>query len=157
MWQSFADEWRGFLATATPDQIEDFMASLAPGEAARLVYAWPLWARHSQMPPAGDWRVWLLMAGRGFGKTRAGAEWVRHLSESGIARSVALVGDTAEDLRQVMIEGPSAVLAITPPDTRPVWRRSLRRLIPNNCAGLNLTMPGLMRLANGPMRRRGTI
>ena len=63
---SFAAEWRGFLATATPDQIEDFIASLAPGEAARLVHAWCLWARPSQLPPQGDWRVWLLMAGRGF-------------------------------------------------------------------------------------------
>lgn len=68
------------------------------------------------------------MAGRGFGKTRAGAEWVRSLATSGTARSVALVGDTAEDVRQVMIEGPSGVLAVTPPATRPAWHRSLRRL-----------------------------
>ena len=68
------------------------------------------------------------MAGRGFGKTRAGAEWVRSIATSGTARSVALVGDTAEDVRQVMIEGPSGVLAVTPPATRPAWHRSLRRL-----------------------------
>jgi len=124
---SFAAEWRGFLATATPDQIEDFIASLAPGEAARLVHSWCLWARPSQLPP-GDWRVWLLMAGRGFGKTRAGAEWVRSLAMSRAAGSVALVGDTAEDVRQVIIEGPSGLLSVTPPADRPVWRRSLRRL-----------------------------
>ena len=73
MWQSFAVEWRAFLASATPDQIDSFIASLAAGEASRLLHAWPLWARDSQLPPSGDWRVWLLMAGRGFGKTRAGA------------------------------------------------------------------------------------
>ena len=125
---SFGVEWRGYLAAATPAQIDRFIASLAPGEAARLVHEWSLWARPSQLPPCGDWRVWLLMAGRGFGKTRAGAEWVRSLATSGTAKSVALVGDTAEDVRQVMIEGPSGVLAVTPPATRPAWHRSLRRL-----------------------------
>ena len=128
VWRNFAAEWRDFLASATPDRIEGFLASLAPGEASRLVHAWPLWARSSQLPPPGDWRVWLLMAGRGFGKTRAGAEWVRGLAGSGAARSVALVGDTAEDVRQVMIEGPSGVLAVTPAASRPIWHRSLRRL-----------------------------
>ena len=128
MWRNFAVDWKDFLAGATPDQIDDFLASLAPGEAARLLYAWPLWARHSQIAPTGDWRVWLLMAGRGFGKTRAGTEWVRGLAESGSGRSVALVGDTAEDVRQVMVEGPSGLLAVSPPRGRPVWHRSLRRL-----------------------------
>jgi len=68
------------------------------------------------------------MAGRGFGKTRAGAEWVRFLAETGTGRSVALVGDTAEDVRQVMIEGSSGLLAVSPPRGRPTWHRSLRRL-----------------------------
>ena len=80
------------------------------------------------MPPPGDWRVWLLMAGRGFGKTRAGAEWVRSLADTRTGRSVALVGDTAEDVRQVMVEGPAGLLAVTPSADRPVWHRSLRRL-----------------------------
>ena len=70
------------------------------------------------------------MAGRGFGKTRAGAEWVRGLAESGAARSLALVGDTEEDVRQVMVEGPSGILAVSPPASRPQWHRSLRRLDP---------------------------
>jgi len=126
--RSFAAEWKAFLASATPAQIDAFLVSLAPGEAARILYLWPLWARQNQLPPPGDWRVWLLMAGRGFGKTRAGAEWVRSLAESGVGRSVALVGDTAEDVRQVMIEGPSGLLAVTPAAGRPTWHRSLRRL-----------------------------
>ena len=72
--QSFAGEWRGLLRGMTPAQIDRFLAGLAAGEAEALVHAWPLWARPSQLAPQGDWRVWLLMAGRGFGKTRAGAE-----------------------------------------------------------------------------------
>lgn len=127
-WTSFAAAWQAHLRQATPAQIDAFIAALRPGEAERLVHAWPLWARRSQLPPPGDWRVWLLMAGRGFGKTRAGAEWVRQLVEGGMARSVALVGDTEEDVRQVMIEGPSGILAVSPTGSRPHWHRSLRRL-----------------------------
>ncbi len=65
--------------------IDRFLAALTPAEAERLVHAWPLWARPAQLPPDGRWRVWLMMAGRGFGKTRAGAEWVRMIAESGSA------------------------------------------------------------------------
>ena len=69
-----------------------------------------------------------MMAGRGFGKTRAGAEWVRMIAESGSAGSIALVGDTADDVRQVMVEGPSGILAVSPSSHRPAWHRSTRRL-----------------------------
>ena len=116
------------MTGATPATIDEFLAALGPGEAERLIHSWPLWARPAQLPPAGSWRVWLLMAGRGFGKTRAGAEWVRWLAENGKAGSIALVGDTADDVRQVMVEGPSGLLAVAPASRRPQWRRSLRRL-----------------------------
>ena len=115
------------MTGATPAMIDDFIAALAPGEAERLVHAWPLWARQAQLPPPGPWRVWLLMAGRGFGKTRAGAEWVRWLAETGQAASIALVGDTADDVRHVMVEGPSGLLALAPSSARPLWQRSLQR------------------------------
>ena len=114
--QSFADEWKGLLHGMSPAQIDRFLADLQPGEAEELVHRWHLWARPSQLPPPGDWRVWLLMAGRGFGKTRAGAEWVRGFAESGAARSIALVGDTEEDVRQVMVDGPSGSNAAIPTD-----------------------------------------
>lgn len=123
-----AAAWRRFVTGATPAAIDEFLATLGPGEAERLVHAWPLWARQAQLPPPGTWRVWLLMAGRGFGKTRAGAEWVRQLAETGTAGSIALVGDTADDVRQVMVEGPSGLLAVAPSSCRPRWQRSLRRL-----------------------------
>ena len=63
-------------------------------EAAKLRYAWPLHARESQLPPDGDWDTWLILAGRGFGKTRTGAEWVRAQVEDGNAHRIALVART---------------------------------------------------------------
>jgi phage terminase large subunit-like protein len=85
-------------------------------------------ARPSQRPPEGDWSRWFLMAGRGFGKTKAGAEWVRDLAENGKAHRIALVAPTAADVRDVMIEGESGILAISRPDRRPIYTPSLRRL-----------------------------
>ena len=85
-------------------------------------------ARASQHPPEGDWTRWFLMAGRGFGKTKAGAEWVRHIAENKLASRIALVGPTAADVRDVMVEGESGILSVSRPDFRPVYLSSLRRL-----------------------------
>jgi phage terminase large subunit-like protein len=89
---------------------------------------WEFWARDAQLPPSGDWRVWLLLAGRGFGKTRTGAEFVRARVGSGRARHVALVAPTAADVRDVMVEGESGLLAVSPDKERPVYEPSKRRL-----------------------------
>lgn len=80
------------------------------------------------MPPEGDWRVWLILAGRGFGKTRTGAEWVRAGAETGRMKRIALVGATAADVRDVMVEGESGLLAVAPPWSRPHYEPSKRRL-----------------------------
>ncbi|SNS16382.1 Large terminase phage packaging protein [Sphingomonas laterariae] len=93
-----------------------------------LVWSWDFWARPSQRAPAGTWRTWLIQAGRGFGKTRAGAEWVRREAERKGAKRIALVGATMAEARAVMVEGPSGLLAIAPPDKRPLWEPSLKRL-----------------------------
>jgi phage terminase large subunit-like protein len=85
-------------------------------------------ARPAQQPPAGDWRTWLLLMGRGAGKTRCAAEWVRHLAESGQARRIALVAPTAADVRDTVVEGESGILAVCPPWFRPVYEPSKRRL-----------------------------
>lgn len=85
---------------------------------------WPFWAHPRQLPPAGDWRVWLMLAGRGFGKTRAGAEWVRALAEGDGNARIALVGATRAEARAVMIEGDSGVMTISPAATRPRWEPS---------------------------------
>src|SRR5690606_9750029 len=79
-----------------------------------LLYEWAVWARPDQLPPAGDWRTWLLLAARGFGKTRTGAELVRARVESGAASRVALGGPTAADVRDVVIGGDSGILAVWP-------------------------------------------
>ncbi|HTW52062.1 MAG TPA: terminase family protein [Stellaceae bacterium] len=91
-------------------------------------------ARDEQKPPPGDWRVWLLLAGRGFGKTRTGAEMVRRLIGMRTARHVALVAPTAADARDVMVEGESGLLAIAPPWDRPEYEPSKRRLTWENGA-----------------------
>lgn len=95
--------------------------------AERLSSDWRVLARPNQLPPPGDWSVWLLLAGRGFGKTRAGAEWVKSQLRAGCNR-LALVGPTAADIRDVMIEGQSGILAISPKHDRPEYEPSKRRL-----------------------------
>lgn len=82
----------------------------------------------AQTPPDGDWQIWLFMGGRGAGKTRAGAEWVRGMVEWG-ARRVALVAPTFNDVREVMIEGPSGLCHVGPAATRPRYEASRRRLV----------------------------
>jgi nitroreductase len=94
---------------------------------------WDLFAHDHQCEPPADWRTWLILGGRGAGKTRAGAEWVRDAARDGRAR-IALVGETEHDVREVMIEGVSGVLAVHPDDERPQWSSSRRRLEWNNGA-----------------------
>jgi predicted phage terminase large subunit-like protein len=102
----------------------------AINQALQEKYEWyaPGRARASQIPPPGDWRVWLLLAGRGFGKTRTGAEFIRAQVMAGEARRIALVAPTALDARSVMVEGESGLLAIGPPQERPEYEPSLHRL-----------------------------
>jgi phage terminase large subunit-like protein len=89
--------------TSLPDTTrKDLAAALSPAEARALLYDWSFWARPAQLPPGGNWRVWLLLAGRGFGKTRTGAELVRARVAGWTARRLALVAPTAADARNVM-------------------------------------------------------
>ena len=88
-----------------------------------------------QLPPSGDWRSWVILGGRGAGKTRAGAEWIRRIAEGarprskGAASRIALVADTYDQAREVMIEGESGILSVSPPDRRPKWVASRRMLL----------------------------
>lgn len=88
-----------------------------------------------QVPPGGDWRSWVVLGGRGAGKTRAGAEWVRAEVEGAVpldpgrSARVALVGETLDQVREVMVFGPSGILACSPPDRRPKWEATRRRLV----------------------------
>src|SRR5262249_22335022 len=89
------------IATSEPRMANSFAARLADA----LETSWPAIARANQLPPADDWQVWLLLAGRGFGKTRTLAEWVCQQAASGEARRIALVAATAADARDVLVEG----------------------------------------------------
>ena len=93
-----------------------------------LEYSWPLVARQNQTPPDGLWTAWMLLAGRGFGKTRAGAEWVRAQVESGRVGRIALVARTPAEIRNTMIEGPSGLLNICPPWAMPEYESTNRKL-----------------------------
>jgi phage terminase large subunit-like protein len=101
-------------------------------EALEAKYEWT--PREAQQPPSDDWRVWLLLAGRGFGKTRTGAEFVRAMVAFGLARRIALVGPTALDARAVMVEGESGLLSVGAPHDRPHYEPSLHRLTWDNGA-----------------------
>ena len=97
-------------------------------EALKLRYAWPLHARDSQLPPEGDWDTWLILAGRGFGKTRTGAEWVRAQVEDRHATRIALVARTLPEAQSIMIEGESGILNISPHWNQPTYEPSKRKL-----------------------------
>ena len=105
---------------------------LSPTEAEEVYNDWRFWARPDQLAPSGDWRVWLILAGRGFGKTRCGAEWVLEQVRRGRQR-IALVGETKADVRDVMVEGESGILAVSGKD-RPLYEPSKRRLTWDNGA-----------------------
>lgn len=114
------------------------LAELTGTERAELRHHWELWARTEQLPPQGDWRIWLVMAGRGFGKTRLGAEWVRRVAADHPEARIALVGSSLGDARAVMVEGESGILACCPPRRRPRFEPSLRRLVWPNGAQATL-------------------
>lgn len=97
------------------------IARLKPQALSELVHFWPLYARDEQLPPRTGWTTWLLMGGRGAGKTRAGAEWIRNLASRGIG-PLALVGQTISEAKAVMVKGESGLFRVTPPDERPLLR-----------------------------------
>jgi phage terminase large subunit-like protein len=134
------------LRQFSPRETLAFLESCNAQELDHLRWKWPLLARADQLPPAAgstDWTTWLMVGGRGAGKTRAGAEWVRAIVHGHPifadrpARRIALVGETAADVRDVMIEGVSGLLAVHPPGRRPQWTPSRRRLEwPNGAVAL---------------------
>ena len=133
----FGANWVGSGDVA--DQ-ETFLNSLTEGELLALPFLFEFWALEHQLPPDGDWRTWVILGGRGAGKTRAGSEWVRSMVEGarpldhGRARRLALVGETVDQVREVMIFGESGILACTPPDRQPRWEATRKRLVWDNGA-----------------------
>lgn len=131
-----------------------WLQNLAPEALEYLRYHWPFWARPEQLAPQGNWYTWLALAGRGFGKTRAGAEWIRASVcgdtplTGGTYQRLAIVAETAADARDVLAEGPSGILAVHPPSYRPIYEPSKRRLTwPNGAVATlyNATEPDQLR------------
>ncbi|MEZ5913087.1 MAG: terminase family protein [Paracoccaceae bacterium] len=124
-----------WLASATPETVDAFLEGLTDASLLALPWLFEFWALPHQLPPDGAWKSWVIMGGRGAGKTRAGAEWVRAQVEGagpfdpGGARRVALVGETIDQAREVMIFGDSGILACSPPDRRPEWQAGRKRLV----------------------------
>lgn len=111
------------------DPVDELLAELTDEQVMALAYDWRgTWARPDQLPPPGDWLVWLILSGRGWGKTRTGAEWIRDQASGERPVRIALVGRTAGDVRDVMVEGESGILAVSPPWDRPHYEPSKRRL-----------------------------
>lgn len=116
------------LAALPDEDRNEILAELSAEEKIALQYKWPFWARPSQLAPEGNWTYWLLMAGRGFGKTRVGAEWVRSIAESGTIGRIHLIAPTNGDIRDVMLEGESGIMAISPNHFMPKYEPSKKRL-----------------------------
>ncbi|PIB25167.1 ATP-binding protein [Amylibacter kogurei] len=113
----------------------EFLDTLSDNALASLPWMFDFWALEHQVPPVGDWATWVILGGRGAGKTRAGAEWVRAQVEGAKAHDpgrcsrVALIGETIDQTREVMVFGDSGIMACSPPDRRPEWIASRKQLI----------------------------
>lgn len=120
------------------------LESLTDEEADELLHTWELWARPNQLEPDAvlpngeHWVTWLILAGRGFGKTRCGAETVIKWVREGTCRRIALVAEDSADARDVMVEGESGILACSPRDFKPQYFPSKRRLVWPNGAQASL-------------------
>lgn len=112
----------------------DIVSSLTETEAALLSYTWPFWARENQLAsptwqlPAGHHNIWMLLAGRGYGKTKTGAETLLEEVQAGRCGRIALVAETAADARDVIVEGDSGILRCAPPWFRPLYEPSKRKV-----------------------------
>ncbi|MGB0507473.1 MAG: terminase large subunit domain-containing protein, partial [Pikeienuella sp.] len=125
-----------FIASLPPDQVEEFLADLSPNAVASLPFLFEVWGHPGhQLPPAGDWITWLILGGRGAGKTRAGSEWIRAQVEGATPQSagkcsrIALIAETIDQAVEIMIRGDSGILACTPDDRRPEYIATRKALI----------------------------
>ena len=135
VWKSLDARFPGIWKKWSWSERANFLARLKPDEADAIRTRWDWFAEpHQKPPPAAangePWRSWLLLGGRGAGKTRAGAEWVRGIvALTSPVMRIALVGETAADAREVMIEGESGILRVYPRRERPIWESGRRRIV----------------------------
>jgi phage terminase large subunit-like protein len=100
------------LEELEPAEMRGLLAQIPPAYLQALEEEWPAWAHEGQLPLKPEWRVWMLLGGRGFGKTRAGAEWVSEMARAHPGAQIALVAATPGEARRVMIDGPGGLLAV---------------------------------------------
>jgi phage terminase large subunit-like protein len=118
----------------TPTKRSSFLQKIEDSAIRAVPWMFEIWALPHQKEPDGDWDTWVILGGRGAGKTRAGAEWVRDLVEGatplskGAYSRVALIGETIEQAREVMVFGDSGILACSPPDRKPIWNATRKCL-----------------------------
>lgn len=136
---------------ATAEDVRAALDSLSADELSAIVHDWDLWARPEQLPPTGDdWATWLIMAGRGWGKTRTLAETTRRLvNQVGHGGRIAIIAPTAADTRDVVVEGESGILNVFPARQRPMYEPSKRRVTFHNGS------LGVLYSAEEPERLRG--
>ncbi len=144
-----------WLLCASDADREALIASLDLPQKRKLARHWSYWARPEQLPPPGNWRIWLACAGRGFGKTRAGAEWVNQIARSDRTARIALVGSSIGEARSVMVEGESGILACASPCARPRFEPSLKRLTWPNGAQAHLYSAAEPEGLRGPQHSHG--
>jgi phage terminase large subunit-like protein len=118
----------GSIALANSEHRKQILENATPEELREYSATWLRWARNDQLPPGDDWTTWLILGGRGAGKTRAGAEWVRSIALEAASRRggdeagrIALVGETLADVREVMVGGPSGLLSLDWGAKAPRW------------------------------------
>lgn len=112
------------LRLGSVQALDAWLDSRSPVDWSRMPWLWRgVQARPNQLAPAGEWLTWLLLAGRGYGKTRAGSEWVRERVERG-ARRIALVGPTRGEIKRIMVQGDSGLVHVFPPWQKPEWKEN---------------------------------
>lgn len=116
------------LAQLSEAERAEFLDGLSQDEALAFLHSWRFSARPKQLPPEGDWAVWLLLAGRGFGKTRTGAEWINERAYEHPGRWMALVARNPADARDFMIDGPGGIVTNSPPHRLPLFEVTKRRV-----------------------------
>jgi len=118
-----------YFQSLPPEIKKERLESLTDKERLALLFDWDYWARPTQMPPINKaWYIWLILTGRGWGKSRTAAEWIRAQVEAGYNGRIHLIGPTAADVRDTMIEGESGILAICPPWNMPRYEPTKRRV-----------------------------
>lgn len=142
------------LGSLPEEELKKAVASLSEREAASLLYDWTLWARPEQLAPPGDWNIWLILTGRGWGKTRTGAEDVKKFGLENPGVRIAVCAPTYADARDTCVEGESGLLSVLPPEAVKVWNRSLGELVLTNGTRYKLFSADEPERFRGPQHHR---